>query len=232
MVQPAGLRLLICSDGRLRRTAALAAAALLIWYASYFINAPNWFYIEPAEVMLRAFLVPEIAALVVSPGPRRGMQILTWKYHALVVTAAAAVGSTGWLPASAPGPVREVIVIMVVAVTVAGSAMASPLGRRIMVLLSIPIYYLVVSVVVPPLMAIGPGVVTTTWTGPLRITLTCLPLATRAWLSRPRSAPVTVPLRPAAGPHRAHDRQHPRPPGGIAVGGGVRTQLRWQQRRS
>jgi hypothetical protein len=74
-------------------------------------------------------LVPlslEIAALAASPGPRRGLQILTWKHGALVVIAALAVSTA-----------RYPVALIVIAVIGAAMALASSLGRWLLMLLAI-----------------------------------------------------------------------------------------------
>jgi hypothetical protein len=162
---------------RLRRTAALAAAALLIWYVTGagLVTGPNWSYIDPAAVMVVAALGLEIAALLASPGPRRGLQILTWKNYALVVLAAAAAGSTAWIPAAAV-PLERAAVVTLVALTLGGMALASRLSRRIMVLLSFPLYYLALGYAVLPSVVYSLGSEESGWFGPLRMTLTFLPI--------------------------------------------------------
>ena len=120
----------------------------------------------------------EIAALVASPGLRRGLQVLAWKHSALVAVVAVILGSVhGWLWLSHPA-VSEATVITVIAASMVTMMAASPLSRRIMVLLSALAYYVIVGVVVMPSMVGGPYVFVSGWVGPLRITLTCLPLAT------------------------------------------------------
>jgi hypothetical protein len=162
---------------RLRRTAAVAAAAILAWFAVAMAGAVNWSYIDPRAMIIFLALGLEIAALVTSPGPRRGLQILTWKHYVLIAAAATALGSVpGWLWLSHPA-VSDAIMITAVAVSLGGMAAASPLSRRIMVLLSALAYYFIVGLVVMPSAVGGPYEVTSGWVGPPRITLTCLPLA-------------------------------------------------------
>ena len=80
---------------RLRRTAALAAAAMLIWYTvSYAGGALNWGYLDPQWMLIFFALGLEIAALVTSPGPRRGLQILTRKHYALAAVVAVTLGQS------------------------------------------------------------------------------------------------------------------------------------------
>lgn len=160
---------------RLRRTATLAAAAMLTWFAVSVAGALNWSYIDPQSMLIFLALGLEIAALVTSPGPRRGLQILTWKHYALVAVVAATLGSA-WLWLSHPAA-QDATVITVIAVSMAGMMAASPLSRRIMVLLSVPAYYFIVGLVVMPSLVGGPYEAASGWVGPLRITLTCLPLA-------------------------------------------------------
>jgi hypothetical protein len=162
---------------RLRRTAALAAAAMLIWFAVSIAGALNWSYIDPHSMLIFLALGLEIAALVASPGPRRGLQILTWKHYTLVALVAATLGSVlGWLWLSRPA-VSDAAMITVIAVSMAGMVAASALSRRIMVLLSALAYYFIVGLVVMPSVVGGPYVAASGWVGPLRIMLTCLPLA-------------------------------------------------------
>jgi hypothetical protein len=162
---------------RLRRTAALAAAAMLIWFAVSNAGAPNWSYIDPQQMLIFFALGLEIAALVTSPGPRRGLQILTRKHYPLVAVVAVTLGAVlGWLWPSHQAA-SDAIMITVIAVSMGGMVAASPLSRRLMVLLSALAYYFIVGLVVMPSMVGGPYEYTSGWVGPLRVTLTCLPLA-------------------------------------------------------
>jgi hypothetical protein len=165
---------------RLRRIAALAAAGMLIWIAVPAAGAPNWGYIAPWSMLLFLVLGMEIVALMASPGPRRGLQILTPKHYVLVVVVAATAGSAINWQLSRP-TVSSVIVIAVIAASMAGMAAASPLSRRITALLSFPAYYYIVHLVVLPSVT-GPDN-ESGWVGPLRFTVTCLPLAVIACLA-------------------------------------------------
>jgi len=75
----------------------------------------------------------EIAALLASPGPRRGLQILTFKHAALVVIAMLAV-------VLSPSPVTPAVMFAVLGVICIAMALASSLGRWLLVLLAIPGY--------------------------------------------------------------------------------------------
>jgi hypothetical protein len=81
---------------RLRRTAALAATALLIWLAYSIADAPNWSYIDAPSMRSLSVAGLEIAALLASPGPRRAMQIINWRHYALAWPSRPA-----WRPCSA-----------------------------------------------------------------------------------------------------------------------------------
>jgi len=185
---------------RLRRTAALASAALLIWYvtAGGVAGSPNWSYFAPEAVIVVAALGLEIAALVASPGPRRGLQLLTWKNYALVASAAAAAGSAAWIPVAA-FPLERAAVITLVAFTLAGMALASPLSRRIMVLLSFPLYYLVLGYAVLPSIVNSLGSSESGWFGPLRMTLTFLPVIALLMLALAAAARAVRHAVPAHG---------------------------------
>jgi len=108
-----------------RRAAALAAVAMLLWVA--FLSGAGTLVYGTADAYLFLVLGLEIVALAASPGPRRGLQILTWKHGALVVIAALAVATTSY-------PVT----LIVIAVIGAAMALASSLDRWLLVLLAIP----------------------------------------------------------------------------------------------
>jgi hypothetical protein len=123
--QPAAaLVLVILVLLRLRRAAALAAAAMLVWVA---VLGGGTFVYGTAGADLFLALGLEIVALTASPGPRRGLQILTWKHGALIVIATLAAATTSY-------PVT----LIVIAVIGAAMALASSLGRWLLVLLAIP----------------------------------------------------------------------------------------------
>ena len=185
---------------RLRRTAALVAGALLIWFATDtgLAGLPNWSFFEPQVFMVAAALGLEIAALMASPGPRRGLQILAWKHYALIVVAAAAAGSTVWIPETAFSLAR-ISLVTIVALTLAGMALVSRLSRRIMVLLSFPLYYLVLGFAVLPSVVQSAYSAESGWSGPLRITLTFLPLGALLVLALAAAARTVRHTVPAGG---------------------------------
>ena len=131
---------------RLRRLALLAAVAMFLWVA--FRSGDNTLFWAMWNAHLLVPLSLEIVALAASPGPRRGLQILTWKHGAFVVIAALAFGTA-----------RYPVALIVIAVIGAAMALASSLGRWLLMLLAIaaipalPWFYavrLAPSVIYPP----------------------------------------------------------------------------------
>jgi hypothetical protein len=162
---------------RLRRTAALAATAFLIWMAYSSSDGVNWSYFDAPSMLILAAAGLEVAALVASSGPVRAMQIVNWKHYALAL--AIPLGLAGifdWLWLDHPA-VSETIMITACGVTVAGMVLASPLSKRVVTLLALPVYYLIMELLVPPSMTGGPYESTSGWVGPWRITVTILPFA-------------------------------------------------------
>jgi hypothetical protein len=115
----------------MRRAAALAAPGLLILLVSGLPSHGVALAVSDDYLFLAVGL--ELAALLASPGPRRGLQILTWKHAALVVTALLAVGTS-------PSPVPPAVMFAVLGVICTAMALASSLGRWLLVLLAIPGY--------------------------------------------------------------------------------------------
>jgi hypothetical protein len=161
---------------RLRRVAILAMAGLLIWYLVATAGAPYWAGIDPGVLQITVVLGLELAALLASAGPRQGIPLMTWRYYALAVLVPATVACVlNW--AWAPHPLlASATVITLVAITLAGMAVATPLSRRVALALAIPAYYLVVRILVLPSMS-GPPSNEEGWEGPLRVSLTILPFA-------------------------------------------------------
>jgi Domain of unknown function (DUF1707) len=129
------LVLLALSLLRLQRIATRATVALLIGLAylaalSYLAGGA-----DPVGVSLIAggpyimlALGLQMAAVTASPGLRRGLQLVTWKYVALTVIAAVAVAITSY-----PWT------LVVIPVICAAMALTSSLGRWLLVLLAIPL---------------------------------------------------------------------------------------------
>jgi hypothetical protein len=114
------------------RAAALVAAALLIWLL--LLSQPGAHLRVSAPAYLCLALGLEIAALAASPGPRRGLQILTRKHAMLMVIAAVAAGTIDRIA------VVPAVQIAVLAVICAGMMLSSSLGRWLLVLLAVPAY--------------------------------------------------------------------------------------------
>jgi len=112
---------------RLQRAAALAAVALLTWLV-YVTGWPGWSLLYgTADAYILLALGLQIVAVAASPGPRRGLQILTWKHGALIAICTLAVSTTAY-------PVT----LIVLTVICAAMALASPVGRWLLLLLAIP----------------------------------------------------------------------------------------------
>jgi hypothetical protein len=162
---------------RLRRTAVLVAVALMaglvLVYSMSGQVSEN--LLDPQGSLPLLLLALEVVALAGSPGPRRGLRLLRAPQYGFTVAVAAAAGLVGALVTSPPA--ERATELAILAVTVAGMAIAAPLSRRIVTLLSLPPYYWAVNEAVPQSRAsfgggIGPG-----WTGPLRVSLICVPVA-------------------------------------------------------
>ena len=128
------LALLALSLLRLQRTATRTAVALLIGLAylavlSYQAGGP-----DPGQVSTIAgpyillALGLQVVAVTASPGPRRGLQLLTWKHIALTVIAAVAVAITSYP-----------LTLVVIPVICAAMALTSSRSRWLLVLLAIPL---------------------------------------------------------------------------------------------
>jgi hypothetical protein len=116
---------------RMRRVAVLAAAGLLILLGSGLPSHGVALAVSDDYLFLAVGL--EIAALMASPGPRRGLQILTWKHAALAVIAVLAIGAS-------PSPLTPAVMFIVLGVICTAMALTSSLGRWLLVLLAIPGY--------------------------------------------------------------------------------------------
>lgn len=117
---------------RMRRVAALACAGLLILIVS---SQHGDLVIGEASMITAIGL--QAVALAASAGPRRGLQILRWKYAVVVITAillaCTGVISTALMP-------RLILLALITAVV----ALTSSLGRWLLLLLAIPLYPLFV----------------------------------------------------------------------------------------
>jgi hypothetical protein len=140
---PLALGALVPLAVRTRRLAALAAAGLLIWLVSGLLIWLSGLSGLPGQGIglavvgapLFVAVALQIVALAASRGPRRGLQILTWKHAAVVVIATLLV----YTPA-----IDHAVGLIVIGVIGAGMALTSPLGRWLLLLLAIPAYPLLV----------------------------------------------------------------------------------------
>lgn len=131
LIPPLALAAVALLALRMRRVAALAAAGLLILLASGLPSQGVALAVGDDYLFLAVGL--ELAALLASPGPRRGLQILTWKHAALAVIAVLAV-------VLSPSPVPPAVMFAVIGVLCTAMALTSSLGRWLLVLLAIPGY--------------------------------------------------------------------------------------------
>jgi hypothetical protein len=162
---------------RLRRTALLAVIALLAWQVLSYSGGGqvNETVVDPAVAMTILALALEAVVLAGSPGPVRGLQILRARHYGFAVAVAAGSGLAASLMTSIGAiQVAELVIAPVVAV---GMVIAAPLSRRILVLLSLPLYYWVLGFAVLPSLVSFYGGSASGWEGPLRVSLTCVPVA-------------------------------------------------------
>ena len=100
-----------------RRWVALAVTLGSVWYWAATAALAN--YPEPVTLLTGAAYILETAALLASPGPRRGRTLLTWRHGAVLLLAVGAVklsSLTWWatiLPASQlivdPKPLADIL---------------------------------------------------------------------------------------------------------------------------
>ncbi len=132
--------------------AAIAGSAVYWFVASYWIP-------EPLQLLSTSVFMLEAAALIASPGPRRGRALMTWRQGAVLLLAAAAVQvSTLWYDAASPpvgvltpgslAPVYLVISV-VLAVAAAGLAVALKVNRYFLLLLAVMFYPYVMELAFP-----------------------------------------------------------------------------------
>jgi hypothetical protein len=116
---------------RMRRLAAFAGTGLLILLVALVSSPPS--VLPLSDVIVFPAIGLQTVALAASPGPRRGLKILTWRHAALVVVVTVAV----WTSVLPVGPVTRLIVLAVIG---ARMVQMSPLGRWLALFLAIPAY--------------------------------------------------------------------------------------------
>jgi hypothetical protein len=123
---------------RLRRAAAVVAITTAAGLA--FLLVIHSAYGAPASVFGLSFAVLEAVALAASTGPRRGLRILTRTSGLLlVIVSGVALGAA--MEAAGPvvdHPEASVAALAVIALIVAGTAVVSPVSRRVLLLFAIP----------------------------------------------------------------------------------------------
>jgi hypothetical protein len=119
----------------------VAAAVVALGMAAFFAGAmavTGVFGASAAEFNLLVLLL-EAAALAASAGPRRGLELVTGWRRLMFVPAGVALGTLQvaryWF---GPAPVIRAAALAVIAILLAGLAVASPLSRRVLLLLLIP----------------------------------------------------------------------------------------------
>ena len=150
---------------RRRRAAALLAAAVMIFYIAYLAVHVYYPYVGPGDSLVLCAAGLEITALTASPGPRRGLQLMTWKHWTYASAAGAAAGVAAGLDLPFAEQSWQELIVGVLVAVITGAALTSPMSRRILILLAVPMYYYTILNVMPT-------------TGPLQVTLTYTPLAT------------------------------------------------------
>ena len=127
--------------------AALAASAVYLVAARQMVSWIPY----PLQLLTAGGYLLETAALIASPGPRRGRQLVNWRYGAVLLVGAAAVQlstfwydatSRPWFLAGAP-PVRPAVwqvSSVVLAVAAVSLALAWKLSRYFLLLLAVMCY--------------------------------------------------------------------------------------------
>jgi hypothetical protein len=133
---------------RLRRLAALAVVVVTAGLSLYAVGASAY---GSAGYMFWVVLgALETAALVSSPGPRRGRELLGRRRMAAITIAAMAAGGllgSALASAAVPMPViRDLAVVLGSAAAAAVAIWSSAVGRRVVALLAIPACPLIVAV--------------------------------------------------------------------------------------
>jgi hypothetical protein len=122
---------------RLRVAAAIVASGMAAFFASA-MAVTGVFGASAAEFNLLVLLL-EATALAASAGPRRGLELVTGWRRLMFVPAGVALGTLQvaryWF---GPAPVIRAAALAVIAMLLAGLAVASPLSRRVLLLLLIP----------------------------------------------------------------------------------------------
>ena len=144
----------------LRRLAlAAVAAAAAFWIAAHYGITAHYWIPYPLQLLTVSVVMLEAAALIASPGPRRGRALMGWGHVAVLLLAAAAVQVSTLLYDAASPPVSFVTprslaavyfaVSVVPAVAAAGVTVAVKMNRYFLLLLAAMFYPYVVQLAVP-----------------------------------------------------------------------------------
>lgn len=140
---------------RMRRAAALAAAAVAVGLGAAEASPALHGYASPAVALSILLACTAAAALLLSPGPERGLALLTGRGAALVgagglILGGFSVGGSAWFRYPSPevgftsfnSEAAGLPADLLIAVVLAGTALfclRTPVGRRVLALLAIPV---------------------------------------------------------------------------------------------
>ena len=120
----------------LRRTGILVAALLLSWTT---LQASLGWQIQASNaVAFLALLAVELAALIASGGPRRGLRLLTWKGLLTAAPLLALAVTAGLEESGAFGVMHLSRSLVVLAIIAMAATLASAKARRLLLLFAIP----------------------------------------------------------------------------------------------
>lgn len=193
----------------LRRLAlAAVAASAVFWVVTHFWVVAQYWIPYPLQLLSISVFMLEAAALIASPGPRRGRQLMSWGHGAVLLLAAAAVQvSTLMYDAASPLPLPGspapvyFAVSVVLAAAAAGVAVAVKMNRYFLLLLAAMFYPYVMQLAVPAHGSGGnlmgsptPAHLALLFIPPLL--LACWALLTAVTPSRSRAQPSSAPQKP------------------------------------
>lgn len=149
----AGSLLLVAAATALgMRRLALAATGLAVLYAVglRYATSNGYGLPLPLEMLATSGCLLEVVALIASPGPRRGRELVRWKHAVVLVLAAAAVHVSSivvtltwlprWLPAARPATNAYLVIAALLIAAAAGLAATFRLNRHLLLLLAGMLY--------------------------------------------------------------------------------------------
>ena len=196
----------------LRRVAlAAVAAAAVFWAVTHYWAVTGYWIPAPLQLLTVSVLMLEAAALIASPGPRRGRALMGWGHAAVLLLAAAAVQVStlgydaaspvaGFVATRSPAP-AYLAAGAGLAVAAAGVAVAVKINRYFLLLLAAMSYPYVIQLAVPATSSSGnligsrtPAHLALLFVPPLL--LACWALLTAVTPLRSRAQPSPAPERP------------------------------------